>query len=213
MDLGEIAIGIGYISKNTLSMEGQFTTFKHFRGGTGLQTESTDDMVVSTQEVKQPVSLPTEIVNMIQERIGGEYKAHFAYRAAANWCKNANYKKASVFFDEGAQEELTHAKDLQDYLTQWNILPEIPPANPHYDFKGLVHIIDEIYDVEYKLLLDYSKNALSVLNSHPATFNFFQKYIDIQNKSVGEFSDLLNALCLININNKLDLLVFEERYF
>lgn len=192
-------------------METNFQTFKHFKGE--IREAEVDVEISSVNAVKQPVTLPTEIVAMIQDRIAGEYNAHYAYRAAANWCKNANYKKATAFFEAGAAEELDHAKTLQDYLTQWNILPEISATNPHHVFNGLVHIIDEIYDVEYKLLLDYSKNALSVLNSHPATFNFFQEFIDIQNKSVGEFSDLLNALMLIDANRKLDLLMFEDKYF
>lgn len=194
-------------------MENNFVTFKHFRGDSIKENGPAVEVVIEGVEVKQPQKLPQEIVTLLQARIGGEYNAHFAYRAAANWCKNANYKKAASFFESGANEEMDHAKKLQDYLTQWNIMPEIPAVNPHHQFSGLVHIVDEIYDVELKLLLDYSKDALSVLNTHPATFNFLQEFIDIQNASVAEFSDLLNALCLVNINNKLDLLVFEERYF
>ena len=49
--------------------------------------------------------------------------------------------------------------------------------------------------------------------SNPAHFNFVQKFVDIQNHSVGVFSDLLNALNLIDYNNKLDLLMFESKYF
>ena len=48
---------------------------------------------------------------------------------------------------------------------------------------------------------------------HPPTHNFIQKYVDVQNEAVGEYSDLLNALCLINPDNKLDLLYFEQTYF
>jgi ferritin len=53
----------------------------------------------------------------------------------------------------------------------------------------------------------------ALCDAHPATFNFIQKFVDIQNEAVGEYSDLLNALMLIDIDSKLDLLFFEERYF
>ena len=194
-------------------MQNQFTTFNHFRGESTEEIQNQVGEKIQGLSIKQPVRLPQEIVKIIHDRIGGEYHAHYAYRAAANWCKNVNYKKAAAFFEKGAEEELEHAKDLQDYLTQWNILPDIPSVNPHFQFQNLIQIIEEIYDVECKLLLDYSKNAISVLDNHTATFNFFQKYIDIQNQAVAEISDLLNALCLINVQNKLDLLIFEERYF
>jgi ferritin len=98
-------------------------------------------------------------------------------------------------------------------LTQWNILPQIPPVTVPNNFDSLVGIIDEAYDIEYKLLLSYSAFQHAISGVHPPTFNFIQKYVDIQNDSVAEYSDLLNALHLIDINNKLDLLVFEERYF
>jgi ferritin len=48
---------------------------------------------------------------------------------------------------------------------------------------------------------------------HLMTFNFLQEFVDIQNESIAEMSDKLNAAQLIDVNNKLDLLHFEERYF
>lgn len=51
------------------------------------------------------------------------------------------------------------------------------------------------------------------MNLHPATHNFIQGMVDIQNQTVAEYSDLLNALYLVNVNNKLDLLYFEQTYF
>ena len=59
----------------------------------------------------------------------------------------------------------------------------------------------------------YSKDQKMLDAFHPATFNFIQKYVDIQNDSVGEYSDLLNAIQLINTDNKLDVLFFEDEYF
>ena len=94
-----------------------------------------------------PRTLPEEIESLLNTRLGDEYTAYYFYRNAANWCKNANYKKAAAFFESELAGE------------------------------------------------------------------FIQKYVDIQNGEVEEYSDLLNALCLIDINNKLDILFFEERYF
>jgi len=54
---------------------------------------------------------------------------------------------------------------------------------------------------------------MEVDGMHPATFNFIQEFVDIQNPSVGVFSDLLNALLLVDYNNKLDLLMFKDKHF
>jgi hypothetical protein len=37
--------------------------------------------------------------------------------------------------------------------------------------------------------------------------------VDIQNDEVSEYSDLLNALQLVNPDNKFELLYFENTYF
>ncbi len=163
--------------------------------------------------IANPAKLKEEITKALNERIGDEYTAHFFYRNAANWCRNANYKKAAAFFEAEAAGELDHAKGIQDYLTQWNTIPAIPSVKSDQSFSGLVEIISKAYGIEMELLEKYSKNQQEFAGSHPATFNFVQKYVDLQNQAVGEYSDLLNALQLVNTENKLDLLVFEDRYF
>jgi ferritin len=180
---------------------------------------------IEGQEIEQPIeanveggivtpnTLPEEIFTAFNERIGDEYTAHYFYRNAANWCRNANYKKATAFFESEANSELEHAKGLQDYLTQWNMIPTIPAAPTNHTFNGLAEIIGKAYQMEYGLLLKYSQNQQQFLGTHPATFNFVQSYVNIQNDAVGEYSDLLNALQLVNAENKLDLLIFEDKYF
>jgi ferritin len=67
--------------------------------------------------------------------------------------------------------------------------------------------------MEYTLFKAYAANQRAILGDDPATFNFIQGFVNIQNESVAEYSDLLNALLLVNPNNKLDLLYFENQYF
>ena len=160
-----------------------------------------------------PRTLPEEIESLLNTRLGDEYTAYYFYRNAANWCKNANYKKAAAFFESELAGELEHSKGIQDYLTQWNLIPRIPEAPTFFQFESLVDIINKAYELEYGLLEKYSRDQKMLDQFHPATFNFIQKYVDIQNGEVEEYSDLLNALCLVDINNKLDILFFEERYF
>ena len=160
-----------------------------------------------------PVSLPAEIVKALESRLKDEYTAHLIYRNAANWCKNANYKKAAAFFEAEAMDELEHAKSLQDYMTQWNILPQIPVCEVPNKITSLVQAINEAYVFEYNLLVSYSELQNDFDKTHPASFNFIQGFVNIQNESVAVFSDLLNALNLIDVNNRLDVLMFEDKYF
>jgi ferritin len=160
-----------------------------------------------------PKTLPASVVKTINERIGDEYAAHYFYRNAANWCKDKNYKKAAAFFEVEANTELEHAKGLQDYVTQWNELPAIPPAPTEVKFESLVDIVNGAYEMEYNLFQNYSDFQTDLLTVHPATFNFIQGYLNGQNESVAEYCDLINALELVDIDNRLDILYFENQYF
>lgn len=172
-----------------------------------------EEETVAESGLVSPSMLPANIADTFNERIGDEYTAHYFYRNAANWCRNANYKKAAAFFEAEANSELDHAKGLQDYLTQWNLIPAIPAAPSNQKFEGLVDIINKAYKLEFELFNKYSKDQQAIFAEHPATFNFIQKYVDIQNDAVAEYSDLLNALQLVDIEKKLDVLIFEDKYF
>jgi ferritin len=177
------------------------------------KAKPTFEAVQLTSNIVKPNTLPKEIEAKLNARIGDEYTAHYFYRNAANWCKNVNYKNAAAFFEAEAMSELEHAKGLQDYLTQWNLMPAIPAAPTSKTFTSLAQIISEGYSMEYDLFEKYSIDQEDTLTEHPATFNFLQGYVNIQNDAVGEYSDLLNALELINLDSKLDVLFFETEYF
>lgn len=161
----------------------------------------------------QPKILPAEVESALNARIGDEYAAHYLYRNAANWCRGVNYPKAAAFFDAEAAAELEHALKIENYLTQWNLIPSIPSAPTKTTFTSLVDVINKAYQIEYDLFEKYTEDQNKFLSVHPASFNFIQHFVDLQNNSVAEFSDLLNALMLIDTNSKLDILFFEDKYF
>jgi|688.fasta_scaffold227691_2 ferritin len=188
--------------------------FKNFKKNEEFSPDFEGEMEIEiSSPVVSPKRLPKEVEEVLNERLGDEYTAYYFYRNAANWCKNANYKKATAFFEAEYEAELGHSKGIQDYLTQWNLIPHIPTVPTFLNFTSLVDIINKAYEIEYNLLQKYSSDQVEFSQIHPPTFNFIQKYVDIQNGEVEEYSDLLNALCLIDVNNKLDVLIFEERYF
>lgn len=161
----------------------------------------------------KPAKLSNEIVQMLSERIGDEYTAHYLYTAAYNWCMDKNYKKASQFFSGEAQAELEHAKKLQDFITQWNCIPTIPKVETEFQFESLVDVINQAYKIEFDLYKKYEADSKKMLTKDTAIFDFLSYFRQIQTDSVAEFSDLLNALELINVDSKLDILYFEETYF
>lgn len=163
--------------------------------------------------IKKPNTLRKEVISLLNQRIGDEYKAHYFYRSAANWCHNMEYKKAAEFFDKEAADELLHAQGLQNYMTGWDVKPTIPQVVTNLEFNNLAEIIVQAYDMEFGLLQSYSDNAKVIYNLDMATFVFLQDYIKQNTGSTAEYAAFLNALQLINPENNFELLYFENQYF
>jgi len=160
-----------------------------------------------------PIQLPQEIVSLINERIGDEYQAHYLYTCASNWCKDQGYFKAANFYFKESQNELEHAKKLQDFLTDWNCKPTIPQVKTKFDFSGLVDVINKSYEIEYDLYQKYQEASKKIFIKDLATFDFLGWFRDTQRTSVAEFADLLNGLELIDVEDKFQILYFEQTYF
>ena len=160
-----------------------------------------------------PICLDQSIVDVLTARLKDEYLAHYYYRNAANWCRNANYKKAASYFDEEAASELDHAKGIQEYLVDFNVTPSILPVETEFGFSSLVDIINGAYKIELNLMKCYNSDSASIFPLDLTTFDFLQKYRTIQKESVIEYSDLLNAVKLVDFNDKFQILYFEQTYF
>jgi ferritin len=199
-----------YIKNNLIK---NLPKFENFTGSTMTNKNLNEQEVFGVSEEIRPNTLPSEIESTLNARLGDEYTAYFFYKNAANWCKGVNYPKAAAFFNGEADAELIHAQGIQDYLTQWNLIPMIPPAPTQVPFESLIDVINKAYQLEYNLFMKYSADQQKFLNVHPATFNFVQTYVNYQTAEVAEYSDYLNALNLIDTNSKLDILFFEDKYF
>jgi len=160
-----------------------------------------------------PMTLSDVVVNTLNARIGDEYTAHYFYNAAHNWCADKNYKNAAAFFAAESMSELEHGQKLQQYLVDWNCIPVVPQVETNFKFQSLPDIIEKAYQLELGLFNKYVKDSQSIFGIDLATFDFLQGFRQIQTESVVEYSDLINALELINVNNKLDVLFFETEYF
>lgn len=168
---------------------------------------------LSGSKNKKLYKLSSDVTNMLEDRLKDEYYAHYLYRAAANWCQDMNYQKAAAFFTADAMTELQHAEMLQKYMTDFNLIPEIPQAKTDFSFDSLIDIIYQAYDFELGLMKSYNENSHDVFQKDLTTFDFLKQFRDIQKDSVVEFSDLINASELIDKNDKFQVLYFEQTYF
>lgn len=178
------------------------------------QLDSINELQPAQQSnVLLPKKLNPGVVALLNQRLEDEYTAHYFYRNAANWCADKAYKKAAAFFAVEAETELQHAKLLQDFMVSWNVLPFIPPVKFLPAFENLIDIVNKAYEMEYNLFIAYNNDSLEVFTTDLATFDFLQQLRQVQNTSVAEYADLLNAAQLVNVSNNFEILYFENQYF
>lgn len=163
-----------------------------------------------TVELFNPIA---KFVPQLLERLKNEYEAHANYRNSANYCNITGYTKAQKYFEDEAEDELVHAKMVQDFLTDFNVPFSIPVIDVQDKFESLYDTIVTGYEIEVALYKAYTKMALEAMNADVALFSLLQKMCDIQYKSVAEYRTLLDKSNLVDFGNKLDIFVFESTTF
>ena len=177
--------------------------------------EQEDDSENGTEEEGDGklYKLNSKTIKILTDRIKDEYTAHYFYRAATNWCRDKNYKKAAEFFSNEADDELTHAKKIQEYMVDFNIIPVIPQAPIDHKFDGLIDIIYGAYKMELALMKAYNEDSKDLFSDDITTFDFLGEFREIQKGAVVEYNDLINGSELVDIKDKFQVLYFEQTYF
>lgn len=161
----------------------------------------------------KPQKLNSKIVNLITARLVDEFAAFYQYRATSNWCKGVGYEKAAEYFNKESDDELTHAKKLMDFLTDWNIVVSMPSiSQPQIEFKSLVEAIELAYNLEIQLYNDYNDICETIEELDSAVYQFLTFFLEIQTRSVAEYSDKLNLLDGVK-DDKFSMLLLEDKLF
>jgi ferritin len=165
--------------------------------------------------MKKPLKLNKEIVNLIMPRHSDEMTAFMFYRNAANWCQNEGFFLAAKFFNEESADELKHAKIWEDYLTSWNVMPQIGDVEEQdVSYKSLSGLIESAYDIEKTLYDSYEQTTSDVLaTGDMCTFFFLAQFNEIQRTSMSLYSDMINILTGTEEDSKFELLMLEEKLF
>lgn len=160
-----------------------------------------------------PSKLPAVVKEALLARLKDEYTASHHYSQAAQWFRNNGFELAAKFFEAEAVSELEHAKGIERYLTDWNENYSIPVPELLEKPDNFAKWIEASYNLENGLYGKYQKDGFNFFNAgHLAAFTFIQKYIQIQNDSVIEYSDMLNVMMGIT-GGKFELLLIEEKLF
>ena len=177
------------------------------------EDDSTDNSEDTDEGNGELYKLPSKTIKMLTDRLKDEYTAHYFYRAATNWCRDKNYKKAAEFFQKEAKDELKHAQKIQEYMTDFNIIPQIPQAPIDHKFDNLIEIVYGAYKMELGLMKAYNKDSQDLFSEDITTFDFLTEFREIQKGAVVEYNDLINGSELVDTKDKFQVLYFEQTYF
>ena len=158
-----------------------------------------------------PYKLSETVTKNLSERLRDEQNANRFYRYAANCLGNSGYMIAAKYYKAEAAAEVEHSLGLQDYAVDWNVELDFLELPAIGEIEGIVEIVNTSYGLEYDLLEAYKKDRKAALDEgDQSTFDFLQKYVQIQTESVAEYATMLNMLQLFKIDNT-NLFLFEDK--
>ena len=154
--------------------------------------------------------MKTEI---LLERLKDEYSARMFYRNSFIMLSNKGFNKAAEFAKNEAKDELKHSAIIEQFLIDWGIPFEVPLPYAVSIPTSLKEFIEIAFGLEKSLYEKYSKNAIEEMSGDQSVYSLLLSFIEIQRKSVAEYKNLIDRMNLVNMNNNLNVFMFEAESF
>jgi len=161
----------------------------------------------------KPKVLNAKVASILIPLIGYEYSHFYNYKSSANYCRGVGFVKAAEFYEKEVVEEAEHSKRLQDFLTDWNVVFELPTIETPETFTSLKQTIESGYNREYELYEIYEEASAKVCEMDTCVFDFLQQFRKIQQDTVAEYSDKLNLCEGVDTEDKFQMLMIESLLF
>jgi ferritin len=147
--------------------------------------------------------LTTEI---LEQAIEQELHASHLYRHLANQCQRLGLFGAQKYFKAESADELTHYERIVDFINDRGSVAETPTIESiATEVTSLKDALEAGYEAEVALGAKYADWYKKTVTVEPITGQFLLQFLEIQNKSIGEYADLLQRLDLGG-----DILVFDN---
>lgn len=155
--------------------------------------------------------LKPNIEEVLQEAVYRELFTSNLYKHLSNQMQYIGYSGAASFFASESSDELEHYNKHKEFLNNrgsFAAIPELPPFD--YVVKTLGEALQIAYDVESGLNDLYEQWTLLASKNDMTTFQYLLQFLEIQQKSVGKYSDLLSRLSLVEDDKAGILLIDKE---
>lgn len=159
--------------------------------------------------------LTQEVADILNARLIDEYNAFYLYKHLSLWCKINGFEDASKYYKQESEDELSHAKKIEKFMSDWNVMPVLPVINtPYCECATLYDVIQNSYNIEYDLYEKYETDSIETLRiGDTCAFDFLQFYRNVQTKSVAEYADMLAKLEGVDATDKFKMLSLEKKLF
>lgn len=136
----------------------------------------------------------------VNERIKIEMDSAQIYKAMGSWCRYNGYNNVAKFFFEHADEELTHAQKVINYLDDKNCMAQIPAvAQPNIGgYKDIRALFEISFKHETTVTKSYNDLATMALKeTDHEVYAFAQSMLVEQREEMSLYDDYLDKLDLL----------------
>jgi ferritin len=158
------------------------------------------------------MDISIELEKAINEQIGIEFAASYAYLSMAAYFERNAFDGFSKWMHLQSEEERMHAMKFYQYLIDRGGVARIPsiPA-PEWDFESVIKVFEASLDQEREVTRHiYDLYKIAQNESDFATVSFLKWFVDEQVEEEKNVSDMIDKLKMAHGNP--DSLLLLDRY-
>lgn len=158
------------------------------------------------------MDISTELEKAINEQIGIEFAASYAYLSMAAYFERNAFDGFSKWMHLQSEEERMHAMKFYQYLIDRGGVARIPgiPA-PEWNFESVIKVFEASLDQEREVTRHiYDLYKIAQNESDFATVSFLKWFVDEQVEEEKNVSDMIDKLKMAHGNP--DSLLLLDRY-
>ncbi|RME58107.1 MAG: ferritin [Candidatus Dadabacteria bacterium] len=148
----------------------------------------------------------------LNTQINKEFFSAYTYAGAAIWCTAKNYLGAAHWFKKQAEEEVSHAEKIINYLLDREIIPQLENVKaPTKRYNSLLDVFNHALKQERDLLTRFETLAKQALKENDnTTYTFLQWFLTEQVEEVNSCLEVIDKLKLVGKDGTGILLIDSE---
>lgn len=156
--------------------------------------------------------LSESITNALNSQINAEIYSSYFYFAMSAYTESISLKGAANWLYVQAQEEMTHAIHMYQYVLDRGAAPSLPAIQaPDAEFSDLGDVFNKVLAHEQMVTERINNIAtLAMQENDHATYQFIMWYVNEQVEEESNVSELLSKLKMIDNNRGLILNLDQE---